>query len=153
METLDDKAQEQQDRREHKRHNVPAMVTCSFYEGGIRGKSSFQGFIQDISLGGVSIEIRDDFLKISEALLFYTTVEISVALSFPDGAHTMDFSGVIRWCRRRKEESRNFLYLGVKFHNLSEENKALVRQYMSLGRGDKNLIWNLWDTLSNHVQL
>jgi len=76
-----------------------------------------------------------------------------VALSFPDGAHTMDFSGVIRWCRRRKEESRNFLYLGVKFHNLSEENQTLVRQYMSLGRGDKNLIWNLWDTLSNHVQL
>lgn len=135
------------ERRENKRYNVPAMVTCSFYEGGIKGKSSFQGFIQDISLGGVSIEIRDDFFIISEALLFYTTVEMSVALNFPDGVHPMDFTGVIRWCRRRKEESRNFLYLGIKFHNLSEENQALVRHYMSFGQGDKNLIWNLWDTL------
>ena len=151
METLHDNSKEQLDRRENKRHNVPAMVTCSFYEGGIRGKSSFQGFIQDISLGGVSIEIRDDFLKISEGLLSYTTVDMSVALNFPDGVHQMDFSGVIRWCRRIKEESRNFLYLGIKFHNLSEENQALVKHYMSLGQGDKNLIWNLWDTLSNHV--
>jgi c-di-GMP-binding flagellar brake protein YcgR len=147
METVHDVGKEQIDRRENKRHSVPAMVTCSFYEGGIKGKSSFQGFIQDISLGGVSIEIRDDFFIISEALLLYTTVEMSVALNFPDGVHPMDFTGVIRWCRRRKEESRNFLYLGIKFHNLSEENQALVRQYMSFGQGDKNLIWNLWDTL------
>ena len=147
MDISNDKAQEPLERREHKRHSVPALVTCSFYEGGIKGKSSFQGFIQDVSLGGVAIEIRDDFLKISEALLAYTTVEMSVILTFPDGVHSIDFTGIIRWCRRRKEESRNFLYLGIKFHNLSEENQALVRQYMSLGQGDKNLIWNLWDTL------
>lgn len=153
METSNDKEKAQMERREHKRYNVPAMVTCTFYEGGIKGKSSFQGFIQDISSGGVSIEIRDDFLKISEALLLYTTVEMSVALNFPDGVHQMDFAGIIRWCRRRKAKVKNCLYLGIKFHNLSEENKALVKNYTSLGQGDKNLIWNLWDNLTNHVEL
>ena len=152
METLHDRAAEKMDRRENKRYNVPAMVTCNFYEGGIKGKASFQGFIQDISLGGVSIEIRDDFLKISEALLLYTTVEMSVALNFPDGVHQMNFSGVIRWCKRRREASRNFLYLGIKFNNLTEDNQALVKNYMSLGQGDKNLIWNLWDSMSNHAK-
>jgi hypothetical protein len=129
------------------------MITCTFYEGGIKGKSSFQGFIKDISSGGVSIDIRDDFLKISEALLLYTTIEMSVALSFPDGVHHMQFSGVIRWCRRRKEKDKNCLYLGINFHNLSEENRALIESYISLGKGDKNLIWNLWDNLSNQVEL
>ncbi len=153
METLNDKANVQSDRREHKRHSVPAMITCTFYEGKIKGKSSFQGFIQDISSGGVSIEIRDDFLKISETLILYTTIEMSVALNFPDGAHHMQFAGVIRWCSRRKEKDKNCLYLGIKFHNLSEENKTLVENYISLGKGDKNLIWNLWDNLSNHAEL
>lgn len=153
METLNDKGKVQMDRREQKRHSVPAIITCTFYEGGVQGKSSFQGFIQDISCGGVAIEIRDDFLKISEALLLYTTIEMSVALNFPDGAHDMQFSGVIRWCRRKKEENKNCLYLGIKFHNLSEENQALVESYITLGKGDKNLIWNLWDNLSNHVEL
>ncbi len=153
METLSDKEKVQMDRREHKRHSVPVMITCTFYEGGIKGKSSFQGFIQDISCGGVAIEIRDDYLKISEALLLYTTTEMSVSLNFPDGVHHMKFSGVIRWCRRRKEKDKNRLYLGIKFNNLSQENQALVESYIALGKGDKNLIWNLWDNLSNHVEL
>ena len=34
METLNDKEKVQMDRREHKRHSVPAMITCTFYEGG-----------------------------------------------------------------------------------------------------------------------
>ena len=153
METCDGKINGEMERRENKRYSIPAMVTCTFFEGGVKGKSSFQGFIQDISLGGVSLEIRDDFLKISETLLLYTTVEMSVAFNFPDGIHHMDFSGVIRWYRRRKEKVNNFLYLGIKFHNLSEESKELVRNYVSLGKGDKNLIWNLWDNLSIHSEL
>jgi hypothetical protein len=152
METLHDRAAEQMERRENKRHSVPAMVTCSFYEGGIKGKSSFQGFIQDISQGGVSIEIRDDFFIISEALLLYTTVEMSLALNFPDGVHQMDFSGVIRWHRRRREDSRSLLYVGIKFNTLSGDNQALVQNYMSLGQGDKNLIWNLWDSMSSNAK-
>lgn len=153
METSDNKTGAQIERRENKRYSIPAMVTCTFFEGGVKGKASFQGFIQDISLGGVSLEIRDDFLKISETLLLYTTVEMGVAFNFPDGVHHMDFSGVIRWHRRRKEKVKNFLYLGIRFHNLSEENKELVKNYIALGNGDKNLIWNLWDNLSIHSEL
>ena len=153
METLDDKINVQAERRELKRFGIFDMITCTFFEGGVRSKSSFKGFIQDISTGGISIEIRDDFLRISDALLLYTTVEMSVALNFPDGVQHVDFSGVIRWCRRRKEKAKNCLYLGIKFHNLTEEHKVLVEKYVSLGRGDKNLIWNLWDNLSNHSEL
>jgi c-di-GMP-binding flagellar brake protein YcgR len=152
MGTLRDSGKEQIERRENKRYSVPAIVTGSFCEGDNKRKLTFRGFIQDISLGGVSIEIRDDFFIISEALLIYTTVEMSVALNFPDGAHQMDFSGVIRWYRRRREDSRNFLYLGIKFNTLSEDHQALVKKYMSLGQGDKNLICNLWDSMSNHAK-
>ncbi len=136
------------ERREHPRHIIPAAVTCTFFEDILRGKGSFQGFIQDISLGGVSLEIRDDFLTLRESMLLYTNLEMSVEFNLPDGIHRMNFSGIIRWYKRIKKRDKNFLYLGIKFHNMSEQNKELLQEYLSVGTGDKNLIWNLWDNLS-----
>ena len=134
--------------RKHQRRNIPAVVTCTFFEESLKGKSSFQGFIQDISFGGVSLEIRDDFLIISDSLLTYANIEMMVEFNLPDGAHKMSFSGIIRWHKRIKKRNMNFLYLGIQFYNLDEKDKDVLEKYLSLGTGDKNLIWNLWDNLS-----
>lgn len=138
------------ERRQNKRHTIPAVVTCRFFEEVINGKDSVQGFIQDISFGGVSLEIRDDFLSIKEELLIYTTVEMEVALNFPDGMHRMAFSGIVKWYKRVKKKDMNTLYLKIQFHNLDEKSAEMLNDYLSLGSGDKNLIWNLWDNLSQH---
>ena len=74
---------------EHERHAIPAAVTCTFFEDVLRGKGTFQGFIQDISLGGAALEVRDDFLTIKESLLLYTTLEMTVAFNLSDGIHRM----------------------------------------------------------------
>ena len=136
------------ERREHQRHAIPAAVTCTFFEEVLRGKGSFQGFIQDISLGGVAMEIRDDFLSIKESLLLYTTIEMTLALNLSDGIHRMNISGIIRWYKRIKRGDKNFVYIGIKFHSLNEKSKEILEHYLSLGTGDTNLIWNLWDNLS-----
>ena len=137
------------ERREHERHVIPAAVTCTFFEEALRGKGSFQGFIQDISLGGVALEIRDDFLTIKESLLLYTTIEMTVAFNLSDGIHRMNISGIIRWYKRIKRGDKSFIYIGIKFHSLDEKSKEILEHYLSLGTGDTNLIWNLWDNLSN----
>jgi hypothetical protein len=136
------------ERREHQRHAIPAAVTCRFFEEVLRGKGTFQGFIQDISFGGVALEIRDDFLTIKESLLLYTTLEMTVAFNLSDGIHQIDFSGIIRWYKRIKRSDKSFVYIGIKFHSLNEESKEVLKHYLSLGTGDTNLIWNLWDNLS-----
>ncbi len=136
------------DRREHPRLQIPAAVSCTFFEEVLQGKGSFKGFIQDISLGGVSLEIRDDFLTIRESLLLYTNIEMAVEINFPDGMQHVDFSGIVRWYKRIKKNDKNFLYLGIQFHALSEETMKVLERYLSLGTGDINLIWNLWDNLS-----
>jgi hypothetical protein len=136
------------ERREHQRHAIPAAVTCRFFEEVLRGKGTFQGFIQDISFGGVALEIRDDFLTIKESLLLYTTLEMTVVFNLSDGIHQMDFSGIIRWYKRIKRSDKSFVYIGIKFHSLNEESKEVLKHYLSLGTGDTNLIWNLWDNLS-----
>jgi len=147
MENFDNDEKEKTEMREHQRHSVPAMVTCTFLEESLRGKSSFQGFIQDISFGGVSLEIRDDFLIISDSLLEYTNIEMTVEFNLPDGAHKLNFSGIIRWQKRVKKNNMSFLYLGIKFYDLKESDKIVLKKYLSLGTGDKNLIWNLWDSV------
>ena len=138
----------EEERREYERHTIPAAVTCTFFEDVLRGKGTFQGFIQDISLGGVALEIRDDFLTIKESLLLYTTLEMNVAFNLADGIHQMHVSGIIRWYKRIKKRDKSFVYIGIKFHNLDEKSKEILEHYLSLGTGDTNLIWNLWDNLS-----
>jgi hypothetical protein len=136
------------ERRAHQRYQIPAAVTCTFFEETLQGKGRFQGFIQDISYGGVSLEIRDDFLKLTEAMLPHTTIEMTVAFNFPEGISNMTFSGIIKWDRRIKKNDKSFLSLGIQFHVLDEQSKETIKRYLSLGAGDKNLIWNLWDNVS-----
>lgn len=136
------------ERREHQRHAIPAAVTCTFFEKGLPGKGTFQGFIQDISLGGVSLEIRDDYLTIKESMLLYTTIAMTMAFNFSDGMHQMDFSGIIRWYKRIRKNDKNLVYIGIKFHRLDEKSREVLEHYLSLGTGDTNLIWNLWDNLA-----
>lgn len=136
------------ERRKHKRFNIPAAVNCKFFNKDIKGKNSFQGFIQDVSFGGVSLELRDDFSIINDSLLKYTNVQMTLELNMSDGIHKINFSGIIRWYRRVKKEGMSFLYLGIQFYNLDESSKEVIKKYLAFGTGDKNLIWNLWDNLT-----
>jgi len=85
MEHFDSNGKGKINKRSHQRHNTPATVICKFFNRNLKGKSSFQGFIQDISLGGVSLEIRDDFLIIKDSVLKYTRIEMALELNLPDG--------------------------------------------------------------------
>jgi hypothetical protein len=136
------------ERREHRRCSIPAAVNCIFFKKDLKGKNKFQGFIQDISLGGVSLEIRDDTLIINDAFLQYTNIEMTLQLNMPDGTYKMNISGIIRWYKRVKKKDVNLLYLGIQFYNLGESDKVIIEKYLALGTGDKSLIWNLWDNLS-----
>jgi len=136
------------ERRKHQRFNSPAAVTGKFFNKNMKGKNDFQGFIQDISLGGISLEIRDDFSLIEDSFLKYTSIHMVVELNMSDGTHKIDFSGIVRWHTRAKKEGMRFLYLGIQFNALNENSKEILREYLSLGKGEKNLLWNLWDNLS-----
>jgi hypothetical protein len=150
MEIKEAEENENVERRNNKRYSIPAVVKCKLLEEVVSGKNSFQGFIQDISFGGVSLEISDDFLNIKEDLLKYTNVEMELELNSPDGLHQMNFSGIIKWYKRVKKKDKNVLNLHIQFHYLDEKSADVLMKYLSLGSGDKNLFWNLWDNLSTH---
>jgi hypothetical protein len=148
MENSDDTREAGIERRVHRRHTIPVAVNCRLFKEDIKGKNSFQGFIQDISLGGVSLEIRDDTLVLNDALLMYLNVEMTFAIDMPDGTHKVNVSGIVRWYKKAKRKGVNHLYLGVQFLNLEKSDGAILEKYLALGARDKSLIWNLWDNLS-----
>ena len=153
MTHADDKRQAEVEKSEHKRYAIPVAVRCTLYKEDIKGKNSFQGFIRDISLGGVSLEIRDDTLVINDAFLQYVNIEMAFEITLPDVTHTVNISGVIRWYKKVKRKEVNLLYLGVQFLDLGKNDETVLNKYLALGAGDKSLIWNLWDSLSTQPSL
>ena len=147
MDNQDSTARLHVEKRKYQRYSIPVMVTCRFLEEEPNRKSSFQGFMQSISLGGALLEIRDDFLSIGESKLTYAPVEMNVEFHFPDGAHRINLLGIIRWHKRVKKPRGSFLYLRIQFNALDEKSLEILTRFLSLGTGDRNLIWNLWDAI------
>jgi len=55
MENFDNSGKGEVERRKHQRYTIPAAVICKFFNKDLEGNNSFQGFIQDISFGGVNL--------------------------------------------------------------------------------------------------
>jgi hypothetical protein len=151
MEIKEVEENEKIERRKNKRYNIPTVVNCKFFEEVTNGKSCFQGFIRDISFGGVSLEISDACLDLKEELLKYTNIEMEVELNSPEGINRVGFGGIIKWHKSVSTGEKNVLYLNIQFHSLDEKSANLLKEFLSSGSGDKNLFWNLWDNQSMHA--
>ena len=59
-------------------HFIPTFVTCSFLENTLKWNRTYKGFIEDISLNELSLELRDDYFTIQESLLIYSPLEMNL---------------------------------------------------------------------------
>ena len=131
----------------HSLYSIPTFVNCTFLEHPLNANRAYKGFIEDISLNELSLELRDDYFSIQESLLIYSVLEMNVIFHFPDGLHEVNLTGIITRCKRFGEKDKSYLYLGIRLYELNEKDTAILKNYLHLGIGDKNLIWNLWDNL------
>ena len=134
-------------KRRHQRYDIPTTFICRFSIEDLGDDRVFEGFIHNISLGGLCLEIEDD-IRMFKDLPPDISIEMVLELDMPDGNHKMNVSGNIRWQRKVKKKKKNLLYLGVKFHKLKETNKNILMKYLVSGTGVKKLIWDLWENLS-----
>ena len=131
----------------HRLYTIPTFVNCTLLEHPLKGNRAYKGFIEDISLSELSLELRDDYFSIQESLLKYSTLEMTVIFHLPDGLHELNLPGIITWCKRIRKKDKSCLHLEIRLYELNEENREILKDYLYLGIGDKNLIWNLWDNL------
>jgi hypothetical protein len=76
-------------------HTIPTFATCTFLEDSLKWDRTYKGFIEDISLNELSLELRDDYFTIQESLLKYSLLEMSVVFHFSDGLHKVTLTGII----------------------------------------------------------
>ena len=124
----------------HSLYAIPTFVNCTFLENSLKGNRAYKGFIEDISLNELSLELRDDYFSIQESLLKYSTLEMTVILHLHDGLREVNLTGIITWCKRFRKKDRSCLQLGISLYDLNEKNRETLQDYLYLGIGDKNLI-------------
>ena len=129
-------------------HSIPTFVPCTFLENSFKGNRIYKGFIEDISPTELSLELKDDYFTVQKSLLLYSPMELSMDFHFPDGPHQIVLTGIVTWNKRIRRKEKSYLYLGIRLDEQNEKNTQILNDYLSLGMGDKKLIWNLWDNLS-----
>ena len=129
----------------HRLYSIPTFVNCTILEYPLKGNKPYKGFIENISLNELSLELRDDYFSIQEAFLKYSTLEMTVIFHLPDGSHKVNLTGIVTWCKRSSRKEKSCLQIGIHLYELNKKHKKLLNDYLHLGIGDKNLIWNLWD--------
>ena len=87
-------------------HSVPTYVTCTFLESSFKGYWTNKGFVEDISLKELSLELRDDYFSIQESLVIYNLVELSMDFRFPDGLHQVVLTDIITWNKRVRKKKK-----------------------------------------------
>lgn len=147
MEDLSQRKHDAEKQRDHQFHTIPTFVNCTFLGNSLQGDRNHQGFIEKISLNELSLELRDDYCTIQESLLIYSPLEMTMIFHFPNELHKVTLTGMITWSKRLRKKDKSCLYLGTRLYELNEKQRAVLKDYLCLGIGDKNLVWNLWDTL------
>ncbi|MBN2231320.1 MAG: PilZ domain-containing protein [Deltaproteobacteria bacterium] len=134
-----------QDRRAHKRLDKPLAVTF-----GIIGAStslarhdSFSGYVEDISLGGVRLTLREKYGRLYGINL--QEQQVKLTFSLPRFDCLISTPGNIQWSRSSREGSDTLFTLGIRFTNMSSTDRRYLENYLAATQGDHNLLWDLWN--------
>ena len=147
MGTFNEREQDAVEQCPQRLYTIPTFVICTFWGNSLKGNRNYKGFIENISLNELSLELRDDYSTLQESLLIYSPLEMTMDFHFPNGLHKVTLAGMVTWSKRLRKKDKSYLHLGIHLYELNEKHRAILQDYLYLGIGDKNLIWNLWDTL------
>lgn len=134
-----------EDKRQFPRKNKPLSVTFSFFGANeaLSGLKEFSGFVEDISISGVRIQIVDPYGFLYGKELSGKVIKCS--LPFPHLDYTLVSTAIIQWVRGDKKNLNQTFSLGVQFRNLSMTDCQYLESYISSNYGDHNLLWDLWN--------
>ncbi|MBN2332639.1 MAG: PilZ domain-containing protein [Deltaproteobacteria bacterium] len=132
------------DRRQFKRLDKPLTIDFGFIgeSASIAGRNSFSGFVEDISLGGIRLLLREKYGKLYNMSLQGKRIKLSLPLS--QFEHTIYTTGIIQWAKNTRERTDQLITLGVKFLDLGATDCHYLENYLSTSQGDHNLLWDLW---------
>ena len=134
-----------EDRRVFKRHDKPLRVELGLVDEkpSLSNRTSFQGFIEDISLGGLRLQLRERYGKLYKMKL--QGKQVKLAIPFSQFNYTIYALGTIQWSNDFQEHTEHVITMGIRFIDLSPTDCQYLENYMGSNKGDHNLLWELWN--------
>jgi len=104
-----------------------------------------EGFADDISSGGACVVIREQYRFGPPDVMVGKNVKLEVVLS--NAAVHLTILGRIVWGKDIFLEGKKSVAVGVRFTEMTDNDRELLHDYCSGSEGEQNLIWSLWESM------
>lgn len=134
------------DRRSGPRRSMHLVVTCSLRERRewMPATPRFRAEIFDLSRQGAGLRVDAHHGALHCEELKGRFMRIQMAM--PGFQRALTVMGEIRWCRPGIGKETGSVRMGVQFFDPPAELLDAVGEMLAVGKGDQQLLWNLWET-------
>ena len=128
------------------RHQLPTRVYMKVFETTAGGRPLLiEGFADDISSGGACVVLGEQYRVGPPDAMVGKNVKLEVVLS--NAAVRLNILGRIVWGKDVSLEGRKSVAVGVRFTEMTDNDRELLHDYCSGSEGEQNLIWSLWESM------
>lgn len=132
--------------RKSVRHQLPTQVNITIVsDDPDKAPLDFNGFTQNISLGGASIvlEANDETAPFGSLVGKQVHIQIYLAIAFVN----LSILGTVVWSRKISLEGKKSAVLGIQFEEMTDKDRRLLQGYHYGYEIEQDRIWSLWDSL------
>ncbi len=113
----------------------------------IADNTLFQGYIEDISMGGSCVQFEDRYGRLSSTEL--TDSKVKLFLFMPEGEKVAVLSRIKRIQMNTPKQFS--IEIGVEFENLEDWQERAIEKLASSNKKDQNMMWNLWEKFEKKI--
>ena len=132
--------------RKASRYKLPMQVNLKiFQEEGGKPPLNLSGFTDDISLGGTCVVLGAKYQ--TGDISHLTGKNVKIQLSLPIESIILYILGSIAWGKEISVEGKKTAIVGIKFKEISQVDREVLKGYCFGSQAEQNLIWSLWNSL------
>lgn len=134
------------------RHKLPTQVNLKIFKDELcKTPVHFDGFTENISLGGASVVLGSNYETGHFDTLAGKNVKLQIYL--PIEFVNLSILGTTVWSKEVPLEGKTTAVVGIQFKDMTDADRRLLQGYNCGSESEQNLIWSLWDSLMQKQSL
>ena len=127
------------------RHQLPTKVRIKIFpKEAEKSPLVFDGFTEDISLGGTCFVLSASYRIDSPTELVGKNVKLEMSL--PQAKENIRILGTVAWGKKLSHEGKTSTVVGIQFGEMNDRDRTALNEYCCGSDGEQNLIWSLWES-------
>jgi hypothetical protein len=134
------------------RRKLPTQVNLKIFKDKLcKTPLHFDGFTENISLGGASVVLGSNYETGQLDTLAGKNVKLKIYL--PIEFVNLSLIGTTVWSKEVPLEGKTTAVVGIQFKDMTDADRRLLQGYNCGSEGEQDLIWSLWDSLMEKQSL